>query len=194
MGISSSLARPEGISVAVLGSARIDDQDPRWKEANALGSSIAARGWTALTGGYGGLMGAVAEGARSAGGHTVGLPMRPWGHLTPHAANAELRWSVNYGERIEHLLTADVAIALPGGIGTLAEAAMVWAAAQTEPDTARLILVGEDWQALTERFSQRLIINPDDLAIARIVPNVAQAVYLTSTLLDQPRTASAARG
>ena len=57
-------------------------------------------------------------------------------------ANAELRWSDDYTQRLAHLLAARVAVALPGGIGTLAEATAVWAAAQTEPGTARLVLVG----------------------------------------------------
>lgn len=194
MATSSSPAEPSAISVAILGSARIGPADPRWAQARSLGASIAQRGWTVLTGGYGGLMGATAEGAQSAGGRTVGLPMQPWEHLAPHRANAELRWSLDYGERIGHLLTADVAIALPGGIGTLAEASMIWAAAQTEPDTARLILIGEDWRKLVEQFAQRLIIGTDDLAIPRLVGDVTHAVEAADELLRRPRHPSHASG
>ena len=95
------------------------------------------------------------RGASAAGGRTVGLPMRAWQHLTPDASSAELRWSTSYAERIGHLLATRVAIALPGGIGTLAEASAVWAAAQTEPGAAQLVLVGPAWRALIDVFAER---------------------------------------
>ncbi len=133
----------------MLGSARIGLGDPRHDDAVRLGGLLAGAGWTIVTGGYGGLMAAVTRGAAAAGGHTVGLPMRAWRHLTPDPSCSELRWSASYAERFGHLLATQVAIALPGGVGTLAEASGVWAAAQTEPGAAQLVLVGPAWRALT---------------------------------------------
>ncbi len=115
-----------------------------------------------VTGGYGGLMAAAARGASAAGGRTVGLPMRAWQHLTPDPSAAGLRWSVSYTERLGHLLAARVAIALPGGVGTLAEASAVWAAAQTEPGAAQLVLVGPAWRALMAAFAEQLVVGAKD--------------------------------
>ena len=81
------------VEIAVIGSARISAGDPRYDDAVRLGGALATEGWTVMTGGYGGLMGAVASGATAHGGHTVGLPMRAWEHLEPDANHAELRWS-----------------------------------------------------------------------------------------------------
>jgi uncharacterized protein (TIGR00730 family) len=178
----------------VLGSASIEQTDQRWQDARALGAALAERGWTVLTGGYGGLMGAVAEGAQAAGGHTVGLPMTEWEHLTPHAANAELRWSTDYAERIAHLLSADVAIALPGGVGTLAEASMIWAAAQTEPDAAQLVLVGDAWQQLIDQLGRTFVIAPEDLTIPTVAEDLGHIVDAVERALRAPQRGSSARG
>jgi hypothetical protein len=159
-----------------------------------LGAALADAGWTVVTGGYGGLMGATAAGAAARGGHTVGLPMRAWGHLTPDASHAELRWSHDYAERMAHLLRATVVVALPGGVGTLAEASGVWAAVQTEPGSAGLVLVGERWQRLVEAFGRELVIDPADLALAHRVATVDDVVAIIQGLLQHPDEQLSARG
>jgi uncharacterized protein (TIGR00725 family) len=171
--------------IAILGSARIGTEDPRWDDAYALGHALADQGWSVMTGGYGGLMAATVEGAASAATTVtlVGLPMTGWTSLTPHPANTELRWSADYAERLNHLLSADVVIALPGGVGTLAEATVVWSALQTEPDAARLILFGAEWRRLLDAFATQLVIGPEDLALARSTLDVAETVDAVATAL-----------
>jgi uncharacterized protein (TIGR00730 family) len=188
--------RPDGsrIEVAVIGSARIGPDDARYADAERLGRAIAGEGWALVTGGYGGLMGAAAEGASSAGGHAIGLPMSAWEHLAPHASNAELRWSADYAERLGHLLAADVVVALPGGIGTLSEASIVWAAAQTEPDTAALVVVGDAWADLLAAFGADLVVDRDDLAIARWAATVEDVVPAVREALAGPQRHGTARG
>ncbi len=182
------------VEVAVLGSARVGAGDPRHDAAGRLGGLLAAQGWTVVTGGYGGLMAAVSRGAAAAGGHTVGLPMAPWQHLTPDASHAELRWSDDYAQRLAHLLATRVAVALPGGVGTLAEASAVWAAAQTEPDTARLVLVGAGWRRLVDAFRAELVVDERDLALPVIVESVEAAIPAVQRLLDTPAEVLGARG
>ncbi len=185
---------PAAVEVAVLGSARIGPGDPRHHDAQRLGGLLAAQGWTVVTGGYGGLMAAVSHGASAAGGRTVGLPMQAWHHLTPDPGCAELRWSASYEERLGHLLATQVAIALTGGVGTLAEAAGVWAAAQTEPGAAQLVLVGPAWRALMDVFADHLVIGAQDLALPVVVEDVEAAIFAVRSLLDFPATALGARG
>ncbi len=182
------------VEVAVIGSARIGPGDARHDDAVRLGAALADAGWTVVTGGYGGLMGATASGAASRGGHTVGLPMRPWQHLEPDAHHAELRWSDDYAERMRHLLQADVVVGLPGGVGTLAEASGVWAAVQTEPGSAGLVLVGDNWGRLVEGFARELVIDPADLALAHCVASVDDVVAVIGDLLDHPDQQLSARG
>ncbi len=185
---------PDAVEVAVLGSARIGADDPRYADAVRLGSLLAGQGWTVVTGGYGGLMGAVAAGVGAAGGHAVGLPMTLWTHLTPDPGHAELRWSDDYAQRLGFLLHTRVAIALPGGVGTLAEAAGVWAAAQTEPGTARLVLVGPAWRRLLESFGRELVVDDRDLGVAVHVEDVDAVVPAVRGLIDRPASVLGARG
>ncbi|GAA1302580.1 hypothetical protein Psi02_48180 [Planotetraspora silvatica] len=181
--------------VAVIGSARIEEPDPAWQEAHTLGTALAARGWTVMTGGYGGLMGATARGAHEAGATVIGLPMRGWAALTPSPWCTELRWAGDYSDRLRHLLTADAVVALPGGIGTLAEAAVVWSALQTEPCAARLVLLGPRWRRLRESFAADLVIGPDDLGLAPVAGDVTEAVsLLDAALASGPATAPGPRG
>ncbi|MGN6793703.1 MAG: LOG family protein [Streptosporangiaceae bacterium] len=194
MATSSSQAEPAPVEIAVLGSARIGPGDPRHDDAQRLGALLAAQGWTVVTGGYGGLMAAVARGASAAGGRTIGLPMREWRHLTPDAGCAELRWSASYAERLGHLLATRVAIALPGGVGTLAEGSAVWAAAQTEPGAAQLVLVGPAWGALMDAFARELVIGPQDLALPVVVKEMAAVIPAVQRLLETPAAALGARG
>jgi uncharacterized protein (TIGR00730 family) len=182
------------VEVGVIGSARIGSDDPRYADAERLGRALATEGWTVVTGGYGGLMGATSRGAAAAGGHTVGLPMSDWKHLAPHESNAELRWSVDYAERLRHLLTADVVVALPGGIGTLSEAAVVWAAAQTEPDATQLVLVGDAWHLVRDAIATGLVVDEQDVALAQCVEGVDDVVAAVRHSLDRPRAEARARG
>ena len=180
--------------IAVLGSARIGPRDPRHEDAVRLGRLLAEQGWTVVTGGYGGLMAATSSGAAAAGGRTVGLPMSAWTHLTPDPSNIELRWSDNYPQRLAFLLSTRVAIALPGGVGTLAEAAAVWAAAQTEPDTARLVLVGPSWRRLIGVFASELVVEAEDLALPVVVDQIEAVVPAIRRLLEAPAQPLGARG
>jgi len=75
-------ARP-ALTVAIIGSARLAPPDPRCVLAEQIGTAIAAQGWTAMTGGYGGLMEVTSRAAAQAGGTVIGLPMRGWTALTP---------------------------------------------------------------------------------------------------------------
>ena len=181
-------------TVAVLGSARLGSDDPRWHEARALGAALAAAGWTVMTGGYGGLMAATAQGAHEAGAVVVGLPMSAWADLEPSEYVSELRWSADYAERLGHILGADVVIGLPGGIGTLAEATVVWSALQTEPGAARLVLFGVAWQRLVEAFGAELVVGAEDLRLARVALDVEAAVAMTEAAYRDTTATAGPRG
>jgi uncharacterized protein (TIGR00725 family) len=152
------------VTVGVIGSARLAPPDPRCALAERTGAAIAARGWTVVTGGYGGLMAAASRGAAEAGGRVVGLPMRGWAALVPNPWNHELRWSQSYPERLAHFLATDAVVVLDGGIGTLSEAALVWAARQTEPRAPELVFLGGGWGPVLESLAAHLVIDERDLA------------------------------
>jgi predicted Rossmann-fold nucleotide-binding protein len=91
--------------------------------------------------------------------------MRPWEHLLPNPANVELDWNHSYGERIDKIAAADAVVALPGGVGTLAEWTLAWMSIQTENQPRVLVLVGERWSNLVSRLSGVLFAEQKDYAL-----------------------------
>jgi uncharacterized protein (TIGR00725 family) len=161
-------ALPSDLTVAVIGSARLSPPDPRCELAAQIGAALAAEGWALMTGGYGGLMAVASRAAAEAGGKVIGLPMTGWTGLKPNEWNTELRWSQTYPERLAHLLATDAVVVLDGGIGTLSEAAVVWAALQTEPLAADLIFLGAGWPSVLQSLAAHLIVDDRDLALVTI--------------------------
>jgi uncharacterized protein (TIGR00725 family) len=174
--VAINSSRDEPPTIAVVGSARIEAPDPRWDQARELGAALGAGGLRVMTGGYGGLMGAAARGAREAGATVIGLPMRGWTGLAPSPWCDELRWTGDYAERLRELLSCDAVVALDGGIGTLAETAAVWAALQTEPGAARLVLLGACWPGLLSAFGGALVADAADLGLPAVAATTGEAV------------------
>jgi uncharacterized protein (TIGR00725 family) len=175
--ISSSPADGrQRLRVGVIGSARLGEESPAWAVGEELGRLLGAAGCTVVTGGYGGLMAAVSKGAASAGGHVIGLPMRTWPHLVPNEWNRELEWADGYPSRLASLLSCQAVVALDGGVGTLSELAVIWAAAQTEADPAKLVVVGERWRRLLNAFGDYLVADSGDLSLIQIADSPAAAL------------------
>ncbi len=188
-GISSSGNR----LVTVVGSAQINEGDPRWDGAFDLGRQLADAGWTVVTGGYRGLMAAAASGAKSVGGRTVGLPISSWTGLAPDSSHDELWWCDNFSARATHILSTRAVVVLDGGIGTLSELSIVWSTAQTEASSPMLLLVGEIWHRLYPVLTTTLLVTANDAAVPIIVSTNDEVVRHLA--LDLPRrTGSGPRG
>ncbi len=174
------------IEIGVLGSARLNEPDDRWKQAQRLGGLLADAGYAIVTGGYGGLMAAVSRGAHERGGHVVGLSMQHWTGIEPNRWNADLRWSSTYGARLNHLLRCDAIIALPGGVGTLSEMAVAWSASQTEGRPLPIILLGDCWPPLVSAFREHLVIGSEDLRLLRFAATPEEALQMVREALREP--------
>jgi uncharacterized protein (TIGR00725 family) len=182
------------LTVAVIGSARLSPPDPRCALAEQIGAAIAAQGWTLMTGGYGGLMAVASRAAAEAGGHVIGLPMSGWTDLKPNEWNHELRWSDTYPERLAYLLAADAVVVLDGGIGTLSEAAIVWAALQTEPAAAGLVFLGSGWPPVLQSLASHLVIDARDLALVTICADPQLVIAHISRTRSRRQRAASPRG
>ena len=167
--------------VGVIGSARTMHEDPRYAAGVIVGRRLAESGFAVLTGGYGGSMEAVSRGAAEAGGEVIGLPIRRWPDLEPNRWTTRVIWVDSFVGRLPVLASCVVVVALDGGIGTLAEMAVMWADRQTEPRmTPPLIVVGPAWAAMLEAIAEHLVVGPKDMALASWVAgpeDVAPAVF-----------------
>ncbi|MGB0716105.1 MAG: TIGR00725 family protein [Phycisphaerae bacterium] len=115
--------------IGVMGGA--DVEDDVLKAAEHLGRAIAKRGWILLTGGRdAGVMAAASRGASDAGGFVVGiLPSRDGEDGCP-VLDLAICTGMGDARNLINVLTADVIIALAGGMGTLSEIALALKAAR----------------------------------------------------------------
>jgi uncharacterized protein (TIGR00730 family) len=164
------------IVIGVFGSAATPMDAPEYAAAQQLGAALARAGYAVMTGGYGGVMGAVSKGAAEAGGHVIGVTVglfRARG-LTPNPFLHEEVQFATLAERLNYLITApDAYIALHGGVGTLSEITLAWSLLQVQEVPLRpLLAVGEGWRAFAEVFSAHAAIRPEDMDYLQLVPRV----------------------
>lgn len=183
------------VRVGVLGSARIEPPDPRHAAAIEVGRLLGAAGFDVVTGGYGGLMAAVSEGAAAAGARVVGLPMRAWSELTVNRWVSETVEADDFFERLRELSRCDALVALDGGVGTLAEVSVTWANLQTDTDvTPPLVLVGPMWASLLPILGETLVVDDRDLGLLRPVAGPADVVDAVHRALADRRQRGERRG
>ena len=122
--------------------------DRKWLDlATRTGLELATRGHSLVSGGgCVGMMGAVANGTRSGGGHTLGvIPQSLVDLEVADTAADELIVTADMGGRkdlmIEH---SDAFITLPGGLGTLDELFEVWTTATLDLHDKPIILLDPD--------------------------------------------------
>jgi hypothetical protein len=151
--------------VTIFGSSLPGEASRAYVEARELGKLLAEAGFIVCNGGYRGLMEASARGARSAGGHTIGVTCEIW----PSRAN---RWIVeevrakSFSERLMTLLErGDAYVVLPGGTGTLAELALAWemmnkaSLSRTVGGTKPLLVTAPYWQPVIACLEQEGQLN-----------------------------------
>jgi uncharacterized protein (TIGR00725 family) len=145
------------LNITIFGGSQPQPGSPAYAEAYELGKLLAQAGHIVLTGGYIGTMEAVSEGANEAGGHVIGVTCNEIEHWRPVRVNAWVKeeWArETLMERLQALIReCDVAIALPGGPGTLTEIALTWnliiiGAMPVKP----LILIGAGWKSVFDCF------------------------------------------
>src|SRR3990172_2773562 len=123
------------MNITVFGSSSPAPGEPAYEEARRLGDLLARAGHCVFTGGYMGTMEAVSRGAAEAGGHTVGVTCDQIEVWRQAKANTWVREERRFAALRERLYTlvegCDAALALPGGVGPLAEIATMWSQMQT---------------------------------------------------------------
>jgi uncharacterized protein (TIGR00730 family) len=170
-------------TITVFGGSLPKPGSATYQDAQTLGTLLAEAGFAVQTGGYIGTMEAVSRGASEAGGHVIGVTcdeIEAWRPVAPNQWVVEEKRCPTLRERLYVLIDeCDAALALPGGIGTLAEIALTWAQLQIIPQDHRpLILIGQGWEKTLKTFTAELgpyILQADRDRILT-APNPAAAV------------------
>jgi uncharacterized protein (TIGR00730 family) len=160
--ITRCLAYNTGMRIiTVFGGSYPQPGTPAYLEALQLGTQLAESGFAVETGGYIGTMEGVSRGASEAGGHVIGVTcdeIESWRPVGPNPWVAQQKRCPTLRERLYVLVDeCDGLIALPGGIGTLAEIALTWSQLQVHPSDKRpFILLGGGWEQVLETFTSEL--------------------------------------
>jgi len=158
--------RRDRYRVTIFGSARTDPGHWGYAAVRDLAAELTRLGCDIITGGGPGLMRAANEGAKLAGadadrasvGIRVELPFEQ--DVNPFVTQAfEHR---TFFTRLHHfVLVSDAFVVVPGGIGTVLEAMMIWQLLQVRKlhDTP-FILAGSMWPGLVE-WARTSMLRPD---------------------------------
>jgi uncharacterized protein (TIGR00730 family) len=176
------------MNITVFGGSTPTAGERSYEEALDLGRSLAKTGHVVFTGGYSGTMEAVSRGAAEAGGHTVGITCEEIDKYRPGGPNQwvlEERTYKSLKSRLYALIeVCDAALALPGGIGTLAEISAMWSQIQVSAIAERpLILIGKGWKKTfgALQLEQSSYISADHHSLLQYVDEAVDALaYLSS--------------
>ncbi|HEX8325016.1 MAG TPA: TIGR00730 family Rossman fold protein [Tepidisphaeraceae bacterium] len=151
-----------------------------------LGRAIAAEGWTLVYGGnHIGCMGALADGARAAGGRVVGItPQFFIDRGVADLACDELLVTDHMRDR-KHLLEqrADAFVALPGGLGTFEELFEIIVGRQLGLHAKRVVVLNvNDYYTpllqLIERGIEQRFVRGESRELFDVARSVAEAIAL----------------
>ena len=184
MGPTSITERRKRMIISVFGGAAPKMGEPAYEEARRLGYLLGSEGHTLLTGGYIGVMEAVSRGGREAGAHVIGatceqiekchLDRKPNSFLSE-----EWRFETLQARLFSLIERCDLAIAMPGGAGTLAEVSIMWNEMIIEAIPHRpLILFGEQWQKTFSHFIEQFdsYISPRDRNFLVYAPDISAVI------------------
>jgi uncharacterized protein (TIGR00730 family) len=172
--------------VTVFGSARTLPDDPAYATAKLFGRRLAEAGYMVITGGGGGIMAAVNEGAGPE--HSFGVNIRLPFEEKPNPVIEGNPRSINYkyffNRKVAFLKESDAMALFPGGFGTLDEAMEALTLVQTgKRNPMPLVLVetpgSSYWARVTRFLEEELLphryICPSDMALFERVSSAVRA-------------------
>ncbi len=167
--------------VSVFGSSAPQPGTDPFESARLVGRLLAEAGFAVATGGYGGTMTAVSQGASEAGGHVIGVTSDQIEQFRPIGPNQWVQEEIRYPtlrERLLHLIIHnDGMIVLPGGIGTLSEMTLAWSFLQVgEIEPVPLIMIGDIWKNTIHTFNDPQYVRVQHLALLTFADSVETAV------------------
>jgi hypothetical protein len=173
--------------VTVFGSARTEPADPLYAMAKRFGEKLAEAGYMVITGGGGGIMQAVNEGAGP--GHSfavnIRLPFEEGPNPVVRGNPRQINYKYFFNRKVAFLKEADAVALFPGGFGTLDEAMETLTLVQTgKRNPLPLVLVDEPggtyWSKWITFFRDELrargYISDSDFSFFERVDSVDDAV------------------
>jgi uncharacterized protein (TIGR00730 family) len=173
--------------VTVFGSARTQPDEPVYKIARLFGQKLVEAGYMVITGGGGGIMQAVNEGAgpEHSFGINIRLPFEQHPNPTLEGNPRLITYKYFFNRKVAFLKEANAIALFPGGFGTLDEAMETLTLIQTgKRNPMPLVLVDEPggtyWSRWQKFFEKELLaqgyIDASDFHLFERVDSVDAAV------------------
>lgn len=178
--------------VSVLGSGKVREKDPGYRQAVQLGQALAQGGFTVFHGGFRGVMEAVAKGSRLARGRNVGVTIvrdgdspsknlkgtvplnNPW-------IDAEIKMPCWQSRLFRLIEVGDAYIFLDGATGTLTELFVVLEMTNRGLLSKPIIILGKKLGALLRRLKKDPHFDlPPQLVFVRSISQVIKFMQRTA--------------
>ncbi len=178
------ILRKYGLAASIFGSARFEQSDPYYKQAEELSSKLAKKGFAIITGGGPGIMEAANVGCFKVGGKSVGFNIQlPFEQkLNPYTTES-LNFDFFFSRKVMLAFASEVYIYFPGGFGTMDEFFEIATLIQTKKiQRIPIVLYGKDfWAPLVAFFEKQMLkefktISKNDLDLFQVVDSVDEAV------------------
>jgi uncharacterized protein (TIGR00730 family) len=161
--------------VAVLGSGKVREKDAGYQEAVKLGQALAQQGFTAVHGGFRGVMEAVAKGSREAKGRNVGVTIRNITKKTNSLVDAEIKMPCWQSRLFKLIEKGDAYVFLDGATGTLTELFVILEMTNRGLLKKPIIILGKKLTKLLRSLQKDPHFDlPDTLRFASSVPQTIQ--------------------
>ncbi len=183
-----------GPSVTMFGSARVDENNHYYKEAQKLSLMLAERGFNIMSGGGPGIMEAANRGAHEHGNvESIGLNIDLAFEQTSNSyTTKELHFDYFFSRKVMLVKYSMAYVIFPGGYGTLDELFEALTLIQTRKVTGvKVFVVGvEFYQPLIDFLKSSMIkngmINEDDLELIKLTDDLeCVADDIEKSLTDQ---------
>ena len=199
-------SKAERYRVTIFGSARAEPGSFVYNECKRVAAAIAEMGCDIITGGGPGLMQAANEGATSVQasercqsvGIRIELPFEQ--DVNPFVQQA-FEHKTFFTRLHQFVLMSDAFVVVPGGIGTVLEAMMVWQLLQVRhTEVTPLIFVGKMWSELVAWAEHNMLreelrlASPEDFRIPHCVDTADEAVVLIREFHDKWQRTREVRG
>ena len=178
-------------SIAVFGSSEPLPGEAAYEVAQEVGFLLGGAGYTIVTGGYGGVMAAASQGARKAGGRTIGVTCASFTDRSPNPHLSEVREGTDLHDRTRQLIDLSAGfVVLEGKAGTLAELAFLWALQRAGCLGPRpVILLGDSYRDLVPVLERSMILEPEQLNRTRLVASPEEVLQAIDRATGRNRAA-----
>ena len=172
-----------GPAVSIFGSARVQADDPVYKQTEELAKALAKTGFSVITGGGPGLMEAGNKGAKEGDGQSIGLHIHlPLEQSPNDFLDTRCDFRYFFIRKLMFIKYAMAYVAMPGGFGTLDELSEALVLIQTKRIRPfPIVLMGTQfWSGLVEWFKEQLLAHnychEDDFRLFLVTDDIKEAV------------------